>query len=99
MKDIVYNVNTGDAVLTANGDFSTTENPSSQNGAICLTMRGQNLSKVSFGIGVEEVYDSTTAESTNEMNRWQEQIINDGGRALWSEVNGQFTWDVNYLSA
>jgi hypothetical protein len=98
VKDIAYDITALDAILTAEGDFAVTDNPSTQNGGIILQARGFNRSNLLLGIGLSEVHGEDITEFATQMNRWQTQVTGDGGQAAWSydPNSGNTSWKVNY---
>lgn len=100
MQDIFFDIVNREIVLSAN-DFETTVNPSIQNGGIILYSRGAHLQTPMVGISILEVINSDRLKRTYELNRWQQQVVEDGGKARWSipataNPDGIFT-EVNYL--
>lgn len=98
--DLLYDTNTQDLVLTSEGDLATTANPSVQNGYVFLQGQAFNLNQPSTGIGFSSgIYGSDTTKMAYELNRWVQQVEQDGGSANWTTTNGgaPFNWQVNYL--
>jgi hypothetical protein len=52
------------------------------------------------GIGIDEMINSGGTIATFEMNRWQQQVKDDGGEAKWSSKGSQIDFqpetEVNY---
>lgn len=108
MNDILFDIITREIVLTdslftTDLDFKTTDNPSVQNGGICLFGRCINLSYPMFGIGMEEPMGANMNKMAYELNRWQTQVKNDGATvATWKAVyiqpnKADFETDISYL--
>lgn len=100
MNDIVFDIEKMNVVLV-NGDFTTTDNPSVQNGGLLLLVRGNNWKNLGLGIGINQVRGGSVAQANYEMNRWKQQVYTDGGRATVSSIqdgagNVQFNWQCNY---
>lgn len=100
MNDLLFDIVTREVVIKAN-DFETTVNPSVQNGGILLYSRCSNLSAPMVGIGILEIINGPLSRMVFEMNRWQQQLVNDGGRGKWSSkpIAGaqEIDTQVNYL--
>lgn len=100
MLDLVFNPITRDMPLTANGDFETTSDPSTQNGAIILESRTAVLANPAVGIGFNsQVLGDDVANATFELNRCVGQIRADGGAADWRSIppppNIQFDFNLS----
>jgi hypothetical protein len=84
--DIQFDIVTREIVMKDN-DFTTTENPSVQNGGILLYSRCTNLGQPMAGIGMEEVIGADMTKTAYELNRWQQMAKDDGATiAKWSAI-------------
>lgn len=85
-SDIVFDPILRDIVFAPDGDFATTDNPSTQNGTILLEARCMNILQPQFGIGFNsQVLGGDTSQAAFQLNRWVSQISQDNGngRASW----------------
>jgi hypothetical protein len=82
MGDLLFDPVTRDLVIK-DGDFVLTTDPSIQNGSIMRDAHCFSIQKPIFGIGLERVINSDLSVVNYEMNRWQQQCIQDGA----SQVN------------
>lgn len=101
MFDIVYNIEKRNIVLSG-GSFTYTTNPSVQNGGLLLLARATNIRNLIMGIGINQLRGGSVAQANYELNRWKQQVTQDGGRASVNSIIGEdgqpdFEWDVNYL--
>lgn len=84
MLDINFDITTREIVMK-NNDFTTTENPSVQNGGNILYSRCANSLQPMTGIGILEIIGANGSKAAFEMNRWQAQTLNDGATiAKWA---------------
>lgn len=98
MLDILFDIAKRDVVLQ-NGDFVKTTSPSAQNGSLILTSRCAYVASPLLGIGILDLLNSNGSKVIYEMNRWKQQVKDDGGRATWSTDNKTgipFIAEVNY---
>lgn len=102
-SDIVFNPITRDLEFAPDGDFLTTDNPSTQNGTILLEARCMNILQPQFGIGFNsQVLGGNTSQAAFQLNRWNSQILADGGKSSWvrkpntENVQFDFIANVNY---
>jgi len=77
MGDLQFDPETRDAVIT-NGDFTFIANPSVQNGAIIRDAHCFSLRFPIFGIGLQRIINSPIDRINFEMNRWVQQVKQDG---------------------
>lgn len=101
MLDILFDINARDCIMN-NGDFTTTNNPSVQNGGLLLLARATNILNLIMGIGINQVRGGSVAQAAYEMNRWVSQVKTDGGDASYTVTgsgpqDANFSWKVNYL--
>lgn len=103
--DIEFDVVTREIIFAPNGDFSTVDNPSTQNGAILLEARCMNITNPSYGIGFNsQIIGSDSAQAAFQLNRWAAMVGQDNGRAKWKPLNNppniqfNFECDVDYLA-
>lgn len=101
LLEILFDINARDCIMT-NGDFTTTSNPSVQNGGLLLLSRATNIFNLLMGIGINQVRGGTVAQAAYEMNRWVQQVKLDGGQANYTAtptgpMSCSFNWNVNYL--
>ena len=84
MFDLKFDIVTRE-IAWQNNDFVIEENPSEQNGGIILYSRAAIIQSPISGIGLEQVINSGLNKTTYEMNRWQQQVKQDGASvATWS---------------
>lgn len=104
MDDILFDIVNREIVISgagSNSDFELTTNPSVQNGGSLMYSRGANIALPIFGIGVEDFINGNMTNAAKELARWQQQVIQDGGRGSYksnpntNEID--FILDVNYL--
>lgn len=100
MYEILFDINARDCIM-AKGDFTITTNPSVQNGGLLLMARATNIFNLIMGIGINQVRGGTVAQATYEMNRWVQQVKQDGGQANYTAtptgpMSCSFNWKVNY---
>jgi len=100
MKDFVYNIETQDWDIQ-DGEFVFADEVSDQNGGIILLARAFNSSNPILGIGINQVRGGSVLQANFEMNRWVQQVRDDGGKAAVStktdaQLNTIFTWTVDY---
>lgn len=99
LTDWSYNVELQDWDF-ADGDFVVTPDASVQNGGLILLFRAFISANPILGIGIYQLRGDNVTQVNYEMNRWKQQVIDDGGRAAVTTtlVNGnqQFSWQVNY---
>ena len=79
MGDLQYNPQTRDLVITK-GDFTMTDNPSVQNGAIIRDAHCFSLRFPVYGIGLQRVINAPLQVINYEMNRWVTQVKSDGAK-------------------
>ena len=101
MFDIVFDIEKRNVVMSG-GSFTYTTNPSVQNGGLLMLARATNVKNLIMGIGINQLRGGAVAQANYELNRWKQQVVQDGGQAEVSYVIGEdgqpnFTWDVNYL--
>lgn len=101
--DIQFDPITREVQFSENGDFATVSNPSTQNGGIMLEARCMNILFPIYGIGFNsQIIGSDVAQATFQLNRWNSQISQDGGRSKWKPLNNppniqfNFEADVDY---
>jgi hypothetical protein len=88
MNDIHFNIKTKDIVLDSNNEFEFTANPSIQNGGIIQFSRCSFISNPMLGIGMTDLINAATSKTAYEMNRWQQQCVNDQASfAKWTSKN------------
>lgn len=102
-SDIVFNPITRDLEFAPDGDFATTDNPSTQNGTIMLEARCMNILFPTFGIGFNsQVLGGNTSQAAFQLNRWVSQIRADSGAGSWKRkanppgVQFDFECEVSY---
>lgn len=85
MKDLAFDITTREVILK-NGDFTTTADPSEQNGGIMLLGKGMNVRFPIFGVGlVPAVINGNLKNLVFQLNRWQQQCYQDGAQiARWT---------------
>ena len=82
--DLFFDATTRELVLN-DGDFSLTQNASTQNGNIILFSHGAFVKTPTLGIGVENIINAPTDKITLEMNRWASQCSADkASLATWN---------------
>jgi hypothetical protein len=101
MKEIAFDTEARDCIMS-NGDFTTTSNPSVQNGVLLLQSRATNILNLILGIGINQVRGGSVAQAVYELNRWVQQVQQDGGQASYTaKSNGPDDIDLslfcNYL--
>ena len=102
MNDIFWDDNIRDLVFAPNGDFAVNENVSAQNGGILMEARAFNILKPSYGVGLnEQVMNGPRGYAVKQLNRWVQQVQQDGGQANWQTKNTPssdlpFTASVSY---
>ena len=85
MQDIYFDITQRDIDLDSTGDFVLTQDPSVQNGGIIQFSRCAFITNPMLGIGMESVVNTNSLKTSVEMNRWQNQAVNDGATiAQWS---------------
>lgn len=98
MTDIEFDVINREIVLAGNGDFSVTANPSVQNGGIILLSRCGIINSPMLGVGLEDVINAPTSKTAYELNRWQNQCVQDGATvAQYSIKAPKVITDISYL--
>ena len=98
MNDIEFDVITREIIMTVTGDFSVTSNPSVQNGGIILLSRCGYVANPMLGVGLEDVINAPTSKTAYELNRWQNQCINDGATIAQYSINApKVITDISYL--
>ena len=86
MFDLKFDIVTREIVWT-NNDFVIETNPSEQNAGILLYSRVAIIQSPISGIGLEQVINSGLSKTTYEMNRWQQQVKQDGASiATWGAI-------------
>lgn len=96
MSDLYFDTVSREIVLT-DGDFSLTDNPSTQNGAILQYSRASIMRFPLLGVGMEQIINSPDATAAYEMNRWQTQCKRDGAQlAKYINNNSKITAQINY---
>lgn len=85
MKDIWFDISTRE-IRMKNNDFSTTDNPSVQNGGIIECGKGINPEQPQLGVGIlPGIQGGPVDRFVYEMNRWKAQCIEDGATlAYWN---------------
>lgn len=101
--DIIFDPILRDLVFAPDGDFATTDNPSTQNGTILLEARCMNILQPQFGIGFNsQVLGGDTSQAAFQLNRWTAMVRADGGVANWKRknnppnINFDFEGNVSY---
>jgi hypothetical protein len=77
MGDLFFDPIARDLVIT-DGDFTFTDNPSIQNAEIMKDAHCFSILKPIFGIGLQRVMNAPVRVVNFEMNRWQQQVLQDG---------------------
>lgn len=100
MTDLAFDIDAQDMVMT-NGDFTSTDSPSVQNGGIILLARAFNVNNLILGINVNQIRAAKVTQANYEMNRWKQQVISDGGQATVTSISDgegdtDFDWQVKY---
>lgn len=104
MRDLNYNIETGEVVLK-NGDFDIIANSSVQNGSIMLQGHGFNCFYPTYGVGLNNFLGSSLSNVALKLNLWQQQCKNDGAKlAQWNNAidnnpysNAQFKTVISYV--
>jgi len=98
MNDIEFDVITREIKMTTTGDFSVTANPSVQNGGIILLSRCAYINNPMLGIGLEDVINAPTSKTAYELNRWQNECVQDGATIAQYTINApKVQTDISYL--
>ena len=95
MNDLVFDIVARELVMLS-GDFTTTSNPSVQNGGIIEESRCAFISNPMLGIGLEDIINANAGKAAYEMNRWQSQCKSDGATlAKWNATYTGTTAQLN----